>query len=73
MTKIQLSFDLSTPLDEQLMNRIGDVYGTYGILRIRAQPGGQHVTVEYDATRFSPKDVEAALARAGLPLAQRSV
>ena len=55
------------------MNRIEDVYGTYGILRIKAQPGEQILMVEFDATRFSPKDVEAALARAGLPLAQRSV
>ena len=73
MTKVQLSFPLSTPLDKPLMKRIADVYGTYGILRITAQPGEQKLLVEFDATRFSPKDVEAALARAGLPLAQRSV
>jgi hypothetical protein len=73
MTKIQLTFTLSAPLDEQLMNRIADVYGTYGILRIKAQPGERTLIVEFDATRFSPKDVEAALARAGLPLAQRSL
>ena len=45
MTKIQLSFTLSAPLDEQLMNRIRDVYGTYGILRIKAQPGEQKLMV----------------------------
>ena len=73
MTKIQLPFTLSKPLDEQLMNRIRDVYGTYGILKIHAQPGDRNLVVEYDATRFSAKDVEAALARAGLPLDQRSV
>jgi hypothetical protein len=73
MTKVQLPFTLSAPLDEQLMDRIRNVYGTYGILRIAGKPGDQKLTVEYDATRFSAKDVEAALARAGLPLAQRSV
>ena len=31
------------------------------------------LTVEFDATRFSHNDVESALARAGLPLAHRSV
>ena len=69
MTKLQLTFTLSAPLDEQLMNRIGELYGTYGILRIRAEPGKEDLVVEYDGTRFSPKDVEAALARVGLPLA----
>ena len=73
MTKLQLSFPLSAPLDEELMNRVGDVYGTYGILHVRAEVGSNQLTVEYDATRFSSKDVEAVLARAGLPLVSRSV
>jgi len=73
MTKIQLPFTLSSPLDEELMNRLADVYHNYGILRIQVEPGGQKLTVEYDATRFSPKDVEAKLAQAGIPLAQRSI
>jgi hypothetical protein len=55
------------------MNRLADVYHNYGILRIQVEPGGQKLTVEYDATRFSPKDVEAKLAQAGIPLAQRSI
>jgi len=73
MTKIQLPFSLSSPLDEELMSRLADVYHNYGILRIQVEPGGQKLTVEYDATRFSPKDVEAVLAQAGIPLAQRSI
>ena len=73
MTKIQLSFALATPLDEEQMKRVGELYGTYGILRMDVDPGGGSLLVEYDATRFSPNDVEAALARAGLPLAHRSV
>ena len=73
MTKVQLPFALSAPLDDMSLNRLAAVYEIYGILRICAQPGEQKLTVEYDATRFSPQDVEAALARAGVPLAQRSV
>ena len=68
MTKVQLPFALAAPLDEATMNRIGNLYEVYGILRIGVDPGGQRVTVEYDATRLSPKDVEAVLARAGVPL-----
>ena len=73
MTKVQLPFALSTPLDDASLTRLADVYEIYGILRIWAQTGEQKLTVEYDATRFSPRDVEAALARAGIPLAERSV
>jgi hypothetical protein len=71
MTKVQLRFALREPLDELAMSRIPQVYSRYGILRIDAQSGAESLTVEYDATRFSPKDVEAALACAGLPLAER--
>ncbi len=50
------------------MQRIANIYEVYGILRINFEPGGQNLTVEYDATRMSPKDVEAVLAHAGVPL-----
>ena len=73
MTKIQLAFSLFKPLEDSQMNRIADLYGTYGILRINLDSSGQNLTVEYDATRFSSKDVEAALSRAGFPLAARSI
>ena len=52
------------------MNGIANLYEVYGILRIDVEPGGQKLTVEYDATRLGPKDVEAVLARAGVPLAR---
>jgi copper chaperone CopZ len=68
MTKVQLPFALAAPLDEAVMNRIANIYEVYGILRIGVEPGGQKLTVEYDATRLSPKDVEAELARAGVPV-----
>jgi hypothetical protein len=68
MTKVQLPFPLAAPLDEATMNRLANVYEIYGILRIKAEPGGQKLTVEYDATRLTPQDVEAVLARAGVPL-----
>ena len=71
MTKVQLPFPLSAPINETQIGRIPDLYGTYGILRVTVDPEGQKLLVEYDATRFSPQDVEAALARAGFPLAKR--
>jgi len=73
MTKIQLPFHLSAPLDEKQMSRIADLYSTYGFLRISVSPDRQDLIVEYDATRLTPEEVEAALARAGFPLAARSV
>ena len=66
MTKVQLPFSLAAPLDEAALNRLAEVYEIYGILRVNVEP--EKLTVEYDATRMTPKDVEAALAKVGVPL-----
>jgi hypothetical protein len=73
MTKVQLSFPLAAELNEAHFRRIADLYGMYGIIKIGVDSDGPGLRVEYDATRFGPADVESALARAGLPLAQRSL
>ena len=72
MTKIQLDYDLQRPLDETLMTQIARLHGVYGILRVAVKPSLREVTVEYDATRLSPNEVEAVLERAGLPVMKRA-
>jgi hypothetical protein len=67
MTKVQLRFPLQRPLDETLLDRIAAAHGIYGIVRI--QPVHDSVLVEFDASRLFPREVEAALAAAGVPLA----
>jgi hypothetical protein len=68
MTKVQIPVALSTPLNEGLMSRLTDLYRIYGILGISVEAGREKLKVEYDATRLTPKDVEAALAQAGVPV-----
>jgi len=69
MTKVQVPFNLSVALDGADLSRISGLYEIYGILRISAEPGERKLTVEYDATRFTPKDIAAILSQAGIPLA----
>ena len=38
----------------------------YGIQQVKMDPSMQKMTVEYDATRLRPAEVEAALAQAGI-------
>ena len=68
MTKVQIHFRLQKPLDETLLARISDAYALYGIQKIKVAPALDSLTVEYDATRLRPAEVEAALAGAGLPV-----
>ncbi len=69
MTKVQIRFRLQRPLDNTLLPRIADAHALYGIHRITVAPSLDSITVEYDATRLRPAEVESALAGAGIPLA----
>ncbi len=68
MTRVQLRYELERPPDEDLMNRIAALHSIYGILRIQPVPDPGGLTVEYDASRLTEADVEAALRRAGVPV-----
>ncbi|MBK9166937.1 MAG: hypothetical protein IPM24_05665 [Bryobacterales bacterium] len=67
MTKVEISFRLRAPLDDTMMDRITRAHSTYGFNRIRVSPDLTALHVDYDATRLTPLDVEAAMARAGIP------
>jgi len=68
MTKVQIHFRLQRSLDDILLSRLSDAYSIYGIQKISVDPSMDGLTVEYDATRLRPAEVEAALASAGIPL-----
>ncbi len=72
MTKVQIRFRLQKPLDDVLLSRIADAHSIYGILRVSVDPALDGLTVEYDATRLRPAEVEAALAAGGIPVTAAS-
>jgi hypothetical protein len=67
MTKVELLFKLTRPLDESLMERIADAHSIYGMYRVQVLPNPDRLRVEYDASRLSVHDVEAALHASGIP------
>jgi hypothetical protein len=71
MTRVQLQFDLMRPLDDVLMDRIARAHAVYGIERISVAPTLDSLTVEYDATRLNPMEVEAVMLKAGIPVCDR--
>jgi len=68
MTKIQVRFRLQRPLDDAMLSRISDAHAKYGIQRIDVDPSLDALTVDYDATRLRPAEVESVLAGAGIPV-----
>ena len=73
MTKVQAQFRLQHPLDDAQMERIAEAHTLYGIFRVQVAPSLDRLTVEYDATRLRPPEVESALANAGIPVQRIAV
>lgn len=68
MTKVQVHFALQRPLDDALMARISDAHALYGMLQVKLDSSLDGITVEYDASRLRPAEVEAALTGYGIPV-----
>ncbi len=72
MTKIQLQYHLTRPLDEKLLESISRANSVYGIERITLTPAMDKLLVEYDATRLNPSEVQSVLLRSGIPAGHRA-
>lgn len=68
MTKVTLHYDLDRPLNDDDCQQIAALHGTYGMVRVQLAPTLNKITVDYDASRLMKKDVEAELARHGVPI-----
>jgi copper chaperone CopZ len=69
MTKVTLHYDLERKLTEEDFANIAAVHSVYGMVRVQLAPSLDKITVDYDASRLTKRDVEAALARYGIPRA----
>lgn len=67
MTKVQIEYELTAPLDETHLKRIADAHGVYGLHRLTVAPTMDRLLVEYDASRLTPDQVARALHRSGIP------
>ena len=68
MTKVTLHYDLTRPLMDEDLENVARVHGVYGMERVKVAPSLDKLTVDYDASRLMRKDVEAVLARHGIPI-----
>ena len=71
MTRVQMHFRLTKPLDDAMLARLSDESTLYGIQQVKLNPSMDGLMVEYDATRLRPAEVEAKLTGAGIPVEVR--
>ena len=68
MTKVELTYALAKPLDNELLERISAAHAIYGFQKIQVSPSLDSIAVEYDASRLNPLTVVSALKKIGLPI-----
>ena len=68
MTKVQVQYVLEHPLTDEEAEGVARVHGVYGIARVWVAPALDRVTVDFDASRLSEKDVGQALVSNGVPV-----
>lgn len=73
MTKVTVQYGLARPIQDDDAQAIADAHSVYGIARVKLTPALDQITVDYDASRLSPREVEAALIRVGLPIERASL
>jgi len=62
-----MHFRLQRPLDDAMLAQLPSTHTLYGIQKVKINNDGT-LTVEYDATRLRPAEVEAAFTGAGIPV-----
>ena len=70
MTKVQVRFRLQSPLKSGQLARLAGAHAIYGLDRLRADPSGEYLSVDYDASRLTRPDVEANLRKLGISAAR---
>lgn len=71
MTKVQLEYTLVRVLTDDDAKGVADVHSWYGIIRVKPAASLDKITVEFDASRLSEKDVEATMHRFGIPIQRK--
>lgn len=66
MTKLETRFRLLKQPNEAVLARLTKTSVLYGIQKLTLAPALDTLTVEYDASRLRPAEVESALAAAGV-------
>ncbi len=71
MTKLQLEYDLVRPLTDDDASGIAGIHSWYGIIRVKPAASLDKITVEFDASRLTEKDLEATMHRFGIPIQRK--
>ncbi len=68
MSNILLQYDLWRKATDEDAEAIAKAHSVYGFQMVKLAPALDRITVQYDASRLTEKDVEGWLVRLGVPI-----
>ena len=68
MTLLQIEYELTRKATDADAQAIAEAHSVYGFQLVRLAPTLDRISVQYDASRLTEKDVEAWLIRLGVPI-----
>jgi hypothetical protein len=72
MTLVEVTYELAKPLAAEQLRGLAAFANTYGLRRFRTDEEKMRLTLEYDASRLKPEQVENVLRRAKIPVVRRA-
>lgn len=66
MTRVELNYELTRPLDDAAYERLSRLMSVYGIMSYKLKQDLSGMMVEFDATRLNPDGVDHVLHANGL-------
>lgn len=71
MTKVEVRYELTAPLNDELLEAIDRTRRVYGFAMIRLASSMDELMVHYDASRLGLADVDKVLRASGLPVRRK--
>jgi hypothetical protein len=71
MTLVEVTYDLSAPLQIEQLRALGEFANTYGLRRFHVDEQNHTLTFEYDASRLRETQVEHVLGQVGISVSRR--
>jgi hypothetical protein len=72
MTLVEVTYELPGPLSDQQLRALASFSNTYGLRRFRVNEQLHCISLEYDASRLTEREVAQVLRSARIPVQRRA-
>lgn len=71
MTRVEIEYNITPPVTDEMLDAINRAHAIYGIQMVKLTNAMDGLMVTYDASRLRSEDVDSALYRAGIAVRRK--